>query len=168
MKRLILILITIVTLISINVNAQDEPKELFEKSWISEDSTEKRILREKIIELYPDSEYGLFCKGWFKTEKSEYKDAIVCFDDAIKLNNEFWQAYYQRGNAYGVLKDYSKALSDISKALELYPGYGEGYFVRGATYIMGLKDKEKGCEDWQKAASLGYLKAKEYTEKYCK
>lgn len=168
MKRIILFVITAVTLISLKVDAQDDPKDLFEKSWITEDTTEKKNLREKIIELYPDSEYGLFCKGWFKTEKGEYEDAVAFFNNAIKQNNEFWQAYYHRGNSYGVLKEYSKAISDISKALELNPGYGEGYFVRGATYIMGVGNKEKGCEDWQKAFSLGYEKAGQYIEKFCK
>ncbi|MFA5012016.1 MAG: tetratricopeptide repeat protein [Ignavibacteria bacterium] len=168
MKKLILFFITAVTLISLKTIAQEEPKELFEKSWILEDSTEKRILREKIIKLYPESEYAFFCKGWLKTDKEEYADAVDFFSKAININNEFWQAYYHRGNTYGVLKDYQNAISDISKALELNPEYGEGYFVRGAAYFLGVGNKEQGCEDWQKALSLGNEKAGAYITKFCK
>lgn len=168
MKRFTLFLLTVLLIFSVNLFAQEDPKELFEKSWVTQDSTEKRILRQKIVEVSPDSEYGFFCKGWFKTEKGEYEDAITFYSNAVKLNNEFWQAYYLRGNTYGVLNDYSNALSDLNKALELNPNYGDGYFVRGATYIMGLGNKEKGCEDWQKALSLGYEKAGEYIAKFCK
>ncbi len=168
MSKYVLVFLFVIIFVPYGLHSQEEPKELFEKSWVTQDSTEKRILRQKIVDLSPDSEYGFFCKGWFKTEKGEYEDAVAFFDDAIKQNNEFWQAYYQRGNSYGVLKDYSKAISDISKALELNPGYGEGYFVRGATYIMGVGNKEKGCEDWQKALSLGYKKAGQYIDKFCK
>ena len=167
MKKLVIFVITAVSLISLKAVAEEDPKELFEKSWTSNDSTEKRILREKIIELSPNSEYGLFCKAWFATEKDEFEEALVLLSEAIKLNSEFWQAYYHRGNTYGALKDYQNAISDISKALELNPGYGVGYFVRGATYIMGIGNKEKGCEDFQKALSLGYEKAGDYIIKYC-
>lgn len=168
MKTLILFVLTAILLISQNTFAQEDPKELFEKSWTTNDTAEKRVLREKIIELSPDSEYGLFCKAWFKTEKDEFEAAVELLNDAIKLNNEFWQAYYHRGNTYGALKNYQNAVSDISKALDINPGYGAGYFVRGATYVMGLGNIEKGCEDFQKAVSLGYEKAGEYINKFCK
>ena len=54
--------------------------------------------------------------------------------DAINLNPNFTEAYYNRGLAYANLQNYEQALADFSKAVELNPSLAEAYYYRGNIY----------------------------------
>lgn len=152
---------------AVNLFAQEDPKELFEKSWTTTDDNEKLQLREKILEVSPESEYGLFCKAWFLVQKDDYNSALEHLNKAIALNEKFWQAYHTRANVHGMLKDNAKVISDLTVVIALNPDYGDAYYVRGATYYS-TGEKKKGCEDLSKASALGISKAKDLMEKLCK
>ncbi len=47
------------------------------------------------------------------------------------------------------MKDYSKALDDYSKAIEIDPNYASAYFNTGNTYIV-LKEYSKALEDYNR------------------
>ena len=48
-------------------------------------------------------------------------EAIKVFGQVIKQDSEYWQAYSFRGDTLLAMKDYSKAIADFEKALELSP-----------------------------------------------
>lgn len=54
-------------------------------------------------------------------------------------------------------------VSDCTKAIALDPNEKYAYFLRGIAYY-GLEEKQKGCDDFQKAIDLGFeiLKEAEY------
>lgn len=166
-KTVFCILVFINMLIVANAFSQEDPKILFEKSWTTSDDNEKLKLREKILEVSPDSEYGLYCKAWFLIQKDDYNSALEYLNKSIALNEKFWQAYHTRANVHGMLKDNAKVISDLTVVIALNPDYADAYYVRGATlYYSG--EKQKGCEDLAKASSLGISKAKDLIEKLCK
>jgi tetratricopeptide (TPR) repeat protein len=168
MNKILLGLLLMFTLMNgKSLFSQEDPKELFEKSWTTADDAEKISLREKILDISPDSEYGLFCKGWFMVQKEEYKSSLEFFSKAISINEKFWQAFHTRANVYGMLKETDKAIADLSSAISINPDYSDSYFVRGTTYYS-TGEKKKGCEDLSKAVSLGNSNAKELFEKICK
>lgn len=168
MNKLILAFLLMFTLLNgKSLFSQEDPKELFDKSWTTTDDAEKLSLREKILETAPDTEYGMFCKGWLLVQKEDYKSSLEYFSKAISLNDKFWQAYHTRANVYGMLKESEKAIADLTSSIAINPNYADSYLVRGATYYYS-GDKKKGCEDISKAASLGNVKAKELSEKLCK
>ena len=47
--------------------------------------------------------------------------AIKIFGQVIKIDADYWQAYRMRGDTLLAMKDYSKAIADFEKALELAP-----------------------------------------------
>ena len=47
--------------------------------------------------------------------------AIKVFGQVTKLDSEYWQAYRMRGDSLLAMKDYTKAIADFEKALELVP-----------------------------------------------
>ncbi len=47
--------------------------------------------------------------------------AIKIFGQVIKIDADYWQAYRMRGDTFLAMKDYSKAIADFEKALELAP-----------------------------------------------
>jgi len=48
-------------------------------------------------------------------------EAIKVFGQVAKLDSENWEPYRMRGDCYLAIKDYTKAISDFEKALELAP-----------------------------------------------
>jgi tetratricopeptide (TPR) repeat protein len=61
--------------------------------------------------------------------------AITAFDEAIRLDPEYAEAYARRGRAYNDLKDYSRALGDINRALGLDPTLKMAYAARAKTHL---------------------------------
>lgn len=71
-----------------------------------------------------------FYLAWFnlalvKAEKGEFEEAIEAYSKVIKINDQFAEAYFNRGVTYLYLKNNKKACNDFSKAGEL--GIQEAY-----------------------------------------
>ena len=98
MKKIILA-VAVILFTAVFVYSQDSVKVMFDKLWVTKDKTERKILKEKIIEMSPDSEYGLLCRSMLKETDSTTK--IDLCTQAIDLRNDFWEAYLQRGLVYG-------------------------------------------------------------------
>ena len=167
MKRIILPALILLFAGQIALFAQEDPKEVFEKSWNTESDSERVQLREMIEETYPGTEYGLFCKGWLMIQKDEYRPSLEYLDKAISMNDKFWQAYHIRANVHGMLGDKGKAIEDLSSVISLNPSYADAYYVRGAIYYYE-GDKVKGCSDISRASELGSVKAEDLKKKLCK
>ena len=66
MKKLFLFFVLIISFAGfINLSAQENIEELFKKSIDTKDLAEKKQIREKIIQLSPESEYGYYMHGIF-------------------------------------------------------------------------------------------------------
>ena len=78
--------------------------------------------------------------GLARYEAEDYKDAIGFFSGAIDEKNipegmvEPAAIYFYRGNAYDFEGDFDSAVSDLSKAIEMNPRFGEAYYNRGVIY----------------------------------
>jgi tetratricopeptide (TPR) repeat protein len=84
--------------------------------------------------------------------------ARTAFTQAIRLNPNYAQAYFYRGN---VGKDEQEAIKDYTEAIRLNPNYAEAYLRRGeARYALG--DKQKAIEDYTQVIKI----APTYTEAY--
>ncbi|MCF0174574.1 MAG: hypothetical protein HUJ95_04455, partial [Bacteroidales bacterium] len=59
-----------------------------------------------------------------------------------------------------------RSIESYTKAISLYPKFGEAYFNRGLVLIF-LKDKEKGCIDLSYSGELGVADAYSVIKKYC-
>ena len=75
--------------------------------------------------------------------------------------------YINRGIDKSELGDYYGAIKDCNKAIELNPDIANAYYNRGVA--KGELDDQKGaCLDLSKAGELGYFKAYDFIQKYCK
>ena len=52
------------------------PEDLFEKSLNTKDTAERRILREEIVEKYPETEYGYFSKAYLESLRKHHEEAV--------------------------------------------------------------------------------------------
>ncbi|HEX8269083.1 MAG TPA: tetratricopeptide repeat protein [Flavobacterium sp.] len=81
--------------------------------------------------------------------------SIADYDEAIRLNVNYWQAFNNRGNALYWRGDYENAISDYTNAIRLKSEYALGYFNRSLAY-KELGDMKKSTDDLEKAKELGY------------
>lgn len=66
-----------------------------------------------------------------RMKQKRYKEAIADFDEAIRHKSDYFQAYYNRGNAKLKLEYYIAAIYDYDKALCINPNSVDLYQLRG-------------------------------------
>jgi len=144
-----------------------------------------------------ESANKLYKKGAYKKAQKEYADIITSnpnsydayiglancyyglkdFDAAIKnctkaigLEIDNPRAYALRAPIYYLSKDYSKALLDYNKLIELNSkdDLACAYFMRGTCKLMlHEENKEDACSDFRKAKELGWNTKVPGLNKYC-
>ena len=93
-------------------------------------------------------EYKYTNKGSYSTE-----NRIMHCNNAIKLYDNFAEAYYTRGNEYFLIGDNKKALQDYNKAVELKPNLAAVYNNKGILKYM-QKDYLGALEDLRTSQKL--------------
>lgn len=73
----------------------------------------------KIISLDAGSVMGYMGLGRNANQQKQYDDAIVQYDYALKLANDYSSGYSFRAESYAGLHKYNEAIDDIIKALDL-------------------------------------------------
>lgn len=109
-----------------------------------------RRLIKKYSKNYWDKIY--FQLGWTYENSNKY-NAILMYDEAIKLNSKYVEAYINRGKAYKHIEKYNEAIKDFDEAIELEPNNEESYYNKAIS-------KEKLGE--VKQENSDYKKAKQY------
>jgi protein O-mannosyl-transferase len=124
---------------------------------------------ERVIELKPDVERLAIVHNVIAlllTDENNYADALSHFDTAIELQPAFAEAFNNRGVVFIKQQKYEKAIKDCSSAITLKSNYAEAYFNRGIAE-SNSGDKNGACQDWQRAAALGYHRATESYKNNC-
>ncbi len=94
------------------------------------DWLERNWLREAVMSLN---------SGVEKYEQGEHFEAIVDFDEAIRLEKEYALAYFYRGQAKYALGEYREAIRDYGEVIRLEPQNAYTYYNIGLAYSrMGL------------------------------
>lgn len=78
---------------------------------------------------------------------------IQNYSQAIRVNPQSGEFYYQRGISYQHLGDKQGAYEDYSEAIKLDPSYAQAYHHRGLLSAE-LGNKKRAVEDLRKAAKL--------------
>ena len=79
------------------------------------------VLRDldQVLRLQPDFAFALFNKANIIGGQQNYKEAILYYTKAIQIDNDFAEAYFNRGLVYIYTGENEKGLADLSKAGEL-------------------------------------------------
>jgi Tfp pilus assembly protein PilF len=88
-------------------------------------------------------------------------EAIDLLNLAVKKDPNFYEAYYNRGVVYYLLKNYREALADFSKAISIDPKNSSAYASRGEVYEI-LGENEKAYGDYRAAARMGSKETQKY------
>lgn len=82
--------------------------------------------------------------------------ALVDLDRVLELSPRLVYAWFNKGNIYYSLGDFTSALECYNRALELRNDFPEAYYNRGLTYLS-LGNRESGRADLSRAGELGIL-----------
>lgn len=66
---------------------------------------------------------ALVSKSNQKFKEGRYEEALTCYEQAIRIDENCMSAWYNRGSVLRKLKKYEEALSSYDKALELNPTF---------------------------------------------
>lgn len=109
---------------------------------------------------HPQSYQAFYFQGLTLLDQGETWDAIDSFNQAIELNPNTPEAYFNRGIARTLLAtriiEPTRApnpIEDYTEAIRLNPGFADAYYNRALAYLQ-LNNKEKAIADFQKAAEL--------------
>ncbi len=86
-------------------------------------------------------------------ERGQYNQAIVNFDEAIRLDPQYANAYYNRGHAYGKRGLYEQAILDFDAYIRLDPDDSGAFFERAYAYDE-LGQYERAIKDLDEAIRL--------------
>ncbi len=95
--------------------------------------------------------------------QSNYEPAIAQFSRVIELNDQYANAYFNRGELYFETKRYRQASEDYSSAIELSSADPQYYNSRGHSQFM-LADYESAINDYRQAVKLANDSAVYHTD----
>jgi len=107
--------------------------------------TSGRESGEKLSRVYYD-------RGLALLNKNRLAPAIEDFDEAIRLNPNFAEAFDGRGDAYRLGSDPNHAIADYDKAIELKPDYADAFKGRGmvladtSQYFYAIQDYDQAIK----------------------
>ncbi|XP_034756998.1 tetratricopeptide repeat protein 31-like isoform X2 [Etheostoma cragini] len=81
---------------------------------------------------------SLTVQGIQMFEQGRYSQAVDMFTEAIFCDPRDHRFYGNRSHCYWVLEQYSSALTDAQRSIQLAPDWPKGYFRKGCA-LMGLK-----------------------------
>ena len=94
-------------------------------------------------------------RGIDKYDRGDYYGAIVDYTKAIEINPKYSDAYYNRGLAKDDLNDYYGAIADYTKAIEFRPRDADAY-VNRSLLKEEIGDLNGACVDARKVVSMGH------------
>lgn len=107
-----------------------KPKDInamYNKAKLYQDMADYKMadsLYKKLLMYYPQNSNSLFNLGAIKLmEGKQQMEAIAYFDDAIRFDSTYFEAFYARGVCYTQLGDKQKAASDFKSALQINPSF---------------------------------------------
>lgn len=85
-----------------------------------------------------------------------YKDNLTLYNDILKKNPECWMALTNRGLIFLDLGQPEQAISDLNRAIELFPGSEEAFVSRGHFYFQSGR-YEEAFADFDQALKINPL-----------
>jgi tetratricopeptide (TPR) repeat protein len=103
------------------------------------------------IQAQPVSIYII--SGSQNIDTNNISEEVEKYDNQIAEDPSSAIAYFNRGVAKYILRDFSGAISDFNKVIEINPQYAEAYYARGL-FKNVLGDIEESKMDYDKAVEL--------------
>jgi len=91
--------------------------------------------------------------GAKEADRGQFARAFEHYDEAIRLNPENPEAFYNRGVAFGQTGQYDRALADLNEAIRLKPNDPDYFTNRGSAHYW-IGERNKAIADYDEAIRL--------------
>lgn len=105
----------------------------------------------------------------YKEAEANFDKAIKCFQQALEINPDFAEAYFNMGISYNEKDKKGKAIRCYKKAIEINPDYVKAYYNMGQAYC-DKGDGYKAIRFYKKAININPEDAEAYNnlgDAYC-
>ena len=121
--------------------------------WLEEDDAEKALKDfEEAVRLEP-KQVAAYCGRAWQLAKRDPASATKACEDAIKNAPEHYFVYRTRGVLHCIQGQYDQGIGDLTKAMELDPGYVRDYHNRANAWHF-KKEYRKAIDDFTIAIRL--------------
>jgi tetratricopeptide (TPR) repeat protein len=95
-----------------------------------------------------------------RTQVGYWQNNIILYDHTLKVTDNNWLIYNNRGFAYDNLGNHKQAIEDFNRAIEIKPDFELAYNNKGNAY-QGLGNSRQAIEDFNRAIEIkpGYADA---------
>ena len=110
-----------------------------------------------------DDKLRFLKKGNAAFQDNNTKDAIRYYEEALRIDSTYADAFYNKGLALASLNKYDEAIVAYTKAVNVAPEYGSALFARATSHYMvkqyfaGLQDVASVREYWQDSSKVDFL-----------
>jgi tetratricopeptide (TPR) repeat protein len=118
----------------------------------------------KIEEVKSNLAFAYYHGGVACRESGRYREAILDFSRAIKLESNYWSAYLERGRSYQKRGDYRQAIDNYNVVVKENPKDAVAYYERSTSY-MGLEFYPLAIMDCDKAIEIDPTYARAYLDR---
>lgn len=108
----------------------------------------------KVLEKDSNFVSAYLGRGRYYSQTNQWGRAIQDFTQAITLDPMTPKYYYFRGTCYLNIGHYEDALSDLTKAIQLYPDSSHKYYTNRAIAFIGLNRFDEALTDYTNAIEL--------------
>lgn len=92
--------------------------------------------------------YDLNIKGIGLIQKGQIDEAIACFDSAIKINPNEYQAWYNKGTTLELMERYADAIKCFDEVNRIDPEYSRAWVLKGHSLAKLTRyDEAQSCFD---------------------
>jgi tetratricopeptide (TPR) repeat protein len=102
-----------------------------------------------------------------KMRQLSFEEALSDIEKVLSIDASSEAALVNKGIILQERGEIQKSLNLYSTALKINPKNAEALYFRGMIYLQNLM-AEKGCQDLELAANIGYKAAIEALKRYCK
>ena len=95
----------------------------------------------------------LLARGIAFAEKGQFDRAIADYDEAIRLNPQDTNAFYNRGFSYGKKGEHDRAIADFNEAIRLDPKDAVAFGHRATAYVLN-DQYDRAIADYDEAIRL--------------
>jgi len=106
-----------------------------------------------VLLKYPDYEHSHYGAAIVRERNNDLQGALKHYNRSIEINNQFYDAFNDRGVLWFKLGNLKFALDDYNKALEINPEYVGSYINRGWIYYE-YEEYGSAMNDYNKALSI--------------
>ena len=105
------------------------------------------------ILFFPKKGTAEFDQGIACAQKQDWDGAIGFFDQTIKLDSQFSEAYYNRGIAYYNKNANKEAIADFTEAIRINPKSAQAFCNRGVVFAS-MGEHQKAIVDFNESLKL--------------